>query len=309
MTSPITLDALRILDAIDRRGSFAAAADELFRVPSALSYSVNKLESDLGVTLFDRSRRKSELTPAGRLILEQGRHILVATEELTALAKAAESGWEVELKICVDNVINCDPVYELIEAFQQVQPKTQIRLIEEVLAGTWDALNADRCDLIIGAAGEPPTQSFGVHHLGQVEFDFVVAADHPLTQEAQPIAMSKIRHYPTLVIADSSRDLPGLNVGLLDGRSRIILPNAEHKLAALIKGLGVGYLPRHGIQHALAEGQLKVLKLEDTRAPQSLCVAWKNTNTGKALKWFVQELKQMEFDKKIGLTKYLSNNT
>jgi len=56
MISPLTLDALRTLDAIDRRRSFAAAADELFRVPSAVSYTINKLEEELGVALFDRSR-------------------------------------------------------------------------------------------------------------------------------------------------------------------------------------------------------------------------------------------------------------
>ena len=54
MAYAITLDALRVLDTIDRKGSFGAAADALFRVPSALSYTVNKLESDLGINIFDR---------------------------------------------------------------------------------------------------------------------------------------------------------------------------------------------------------------------------------------------------------------
>ena len=52
MKYPITLDALEVLDAIDRKGSFAAAANELFRVPSAISYTVQKLEQDLDVVLF-----------------------------------------------------------------------------------------------------------------------------------------------------------------------------------------------------------------------------------------------------------------
>lgn len=51
----LTLEALRVMDAIDRRGSFAAAADELGRVPSALSYTMQKLEEELDVVLFDRS--------------------------------------------------------------------------------------------------------------------------------------------------------------------------------------------------------------------------------------------------------------
>ena len=48
----ISLDALQILDAIDTRGSFAAAADALHRVPSALTHAIRKLEDDLAVTLF-----------------------------------------------------------------------------------------------------------------------------------------------------------------------------------------------------------------------------------------------------------------
>ncbi|WP_140411965.1 LysR family transcriptional regulator, partial [Escherichia coli] len=55
----LTLEALRVMDAIDRRGSFAAAADELGRVPSALSYTMQKLEEELDVVLFDRSGHRT----------------------------------------------------------------------------------------------------------------------------------------------------------------------------------------------------------------------------------------------------------
>ena len=51
----LTLEAIRVLDAIDRRGSFAAAADELGKVPSALSYTVQKLEDELDAMLFGYS--------------------------------------------------------------------------------------------------------------------------------------------------------------------------------------------------------------------------------------------------------------
>ena len=99
MTLLITLEALQTLDAIEHRQSFAAAAEELHRVPSAVSYTINKLEEDLGVTLFDRSKRRAELTATGRLVLEQGRHILKAAEELSALARQAADGWEAELEV------------------------------------------------------------------------------------------------------------------------------------------------------------------------------------------------------------------
>lgn len=167
MFSPITLDALRTLDAIDRRKSFAAAAEELYRVPSALSYTISKLEEELGVEIFDRSRRKAELTPVGRLILEQGRDILLATEELTQLARQKAEGWEVELTLCIDSLISYEPVFELIAEFQQIQPRVKVRLLEEVLGGGWDALNSERCDLVIGAPGASPARKIETFPLGK----------------------------------------------------------------------------------------------------------------------------------------------
>jgi len=60
----LSLDALLVLDAIARKGSFAAAAEELHRVPSAITYTVQKLEQDLDVQLFDRSGHRARLTRA-----------------------------------------------------------------------------------------------------------------------------------------------------------------------------------------------------------------------------------------------------
>ena len=300
MTLLITLDALQTLDAIERRHSFAAAAEELHRVPSAVSYTINKLEEDLGVELFDRSRRKAELTATGRLVLEQGRHILKASEELTALVRQAADGWETELRICIESVLSCDAIYDLIEEFQHIQPKTQIRLSEEVLSGSWDALIDDRCDLVIGAEGAAPASGFAQHALGQVIFDFAVAAGHPLTQLPTPLPASAILDYPTVIVSDSSQRLATRSAGLLDGRSRIYVPNIEHKIAAQRKGLGVGYLPRHRIMQQLAQGQLEILTLDVPRPPVDISVAWQRNNSGKGLQWFVERLQRMQFDPVLG---------
>jgi DNA-binding transcriptional LysR family regulator len=93
MKYPITLDALEVLDAIARKGSFAAAGNELFRVPSAISYTVQKLEQDLDVVLFRKEGRKAVLTQAGKVLLEHGREILEATERLAVATKKTHSGF------------------------------------------------------------------------------------------------------------------------------------------------------------------------------------------------------------------------
>lgn len=295
MTSLITLDALQTLDAIERRQSFAAAAQELHRVPSAVSYTISKLEEELGMPLFDRSRRKAELTPVGRLVLEEGRKILKASAELAALARQAADGWETELRICIDTILTCEPVYALIEAFQRIQPKTEIRLSEEVLGGSWDALVDNRCDLVIGAEGAPPAPGFVLHPLGEVVFEFAVAANHPLTKLPLPLPTKAILDYPTVIVADSSQRLPGRSAGLLDGRSRIFVPSIEHKIDVQCKGLGVGYLPRYRIAQELDEGRLELLTLDVPRPPVEISAAWRRGNSGKGLKWFADQLKHMHF--------------
>lgn len=101
----LTLEALRVMDAIDRRGSFAAAADELGRVPSALSYTMQKLEEELDVVLFDRSGHRTKFTNVGRMLLERGRVLLEAADKLTTDAEALARGWETHLTIVTEALV------------------------------------------------------------------------------------------------------------------------------------------------------------------------------------------------------------
>jgi DNA-binding transcriptional LysR family regulator len=294
MSSPITLDALNVLDAIERKKSFAAAADELFRVPSAISYTVNKLEDDLGIALFDRSKRKAELTTVGKMIIEQGRLILKATDELTHMAKQSANGWESELRICIDSILLFQPIYALIAQFQQEYPWINIHVSEEVFGGTWDSLLAGRSNLIIGATGEPYNSDFATHKLGDIDFVFAVAKNHPLVNEQQPISPKTIKQYPSIVVADSSRNLPGRSAGLLDGQSRITVSTVEKKIEAHLFGLGVGYLPLHRIGAQLESGELVTIQLANYESRNSeLSMAWRKDNKGKALTWFVNNIQEI----------------
>lgn len=68
----VNFDVLMILDALDRHGSFATAAESLYKTPAALSYMIQKLESDLNIVLLDRSGHRAKFTDTGRLMLEKG---------------------------------------------------------------------------------------------------------------------------------------------------------------------------------------------------------------------------------------------
>lgn len=291
MQTKLTLEALEVLDAIDKKGSFAAAAAALYRVPSAVTYSVHKLEEDLGVTLFKKEGRRSVLTPAGKVLLTQGRMLLDAAERLVETTRQVSIGWESHLNIAIDSILCFDVIYAHLETFYQLKPDIEINLYEEVLGGAWEAIIKDRVDLVIGAI-KPPTHTHGLHYkeIMQVAWTFVVARTHPLTEIDQPLTQADIRKFRAVVIRDSSQQLPTLTQRVFDKQTILRVATMQHKIDAQIKGLGVGFLPRHRIQKQLDNGNLVALPLAEEIPHTPLHLAWKSNNKGKALRWFINRL-------------------
>ena len=289
----LSLDALLVIDAIDRKGSFAAAAEELHRVPSALTYSVQKLEQDLGVELFDRRGHRAVLTAAGRELLNEGRHLLRAAGELEDRVKRVATGWEAEFRIAYDDIIPVRSILDLAAEFHHQECGTRLRIAAEVLGGCWDALASGRADLVIGASGDSPAGGgYRTRALGSVEWVFAVAPDHPLAQMPEPLKAVDIQRHRAVSVADSSRNLPPRTTGLLSGQETITVHNLQAKLTAQRTGLGVGNLPRHLAEREHAAGMLVIRRTEEPKVSQALFTAWRTSHKGKALAWFAERLRE-----------------
>lgn len=292
MKPQINLDGLHVIDAIAREGSFAAAAEALHRVPSSVTYAVRRVEESLGVRLFDRAGHRAELTAAGEALLREGRELLQLANALGRKVQRVATGWEAELRIAVGDLVPFEPILELCDAFYAVAPDTHLQLSREVLGGAWDALHAERADLVIGAAGDAPMgEGYSVHPLGEVQFIFALAADHPLALVPEPLPMDLIRKYRAVAAADSSRGLPPRTVGLLPGQPVLTVPDLQTKREAHIRGLGVGYLPLHMIQSDIEAGRLVTRRTEDGLGSRpQLFYAWPSRHLGKGLEWFREQL-------------------
>ena len=287
----LSLEALQVIDAIDRKGSFAGAADELHRVPSAVTYSVRQLEEGLGIDLFDRRGNRAILTEAGRELLTEGRRLLLAAADLECRVQQVAKGWESELRIAVDTLIGIDRLYRLVDEFYREETGTRLRLSHEVLGGTWDALVGGRADLLVGATGAPPAgRNYVIHPLGRIEMVFVAAPFHPITREAAPLTDEVIQRHRAVSVADSSRLLPPRTVGLLSGQDALTVPTMEAKAAAHVAGLGVGFLPSWIAQREAQAGHLVILEVAAPRPEADIYVAWRPGQQGKALKWFAKRL-------------------
>ena len=287
----LTLDAIQVIDAIDRRGSFAAAAAELHRVPSAITYSVRQLEEALGVGLFDRGGHRAVLTDAGRALLEEGRRLLGAAFELECRVQQVARGWESELRIAVDTVVPVERLFGLAEEFYAQESGTRLRFAHEVLGGSWDALATGRADLVVGASGDAPSgRNFATQPLGRAEMWLVAAPFHPASREPEPLDVATVERYRAVSVADTSRLLPPRTVGFLAGRDQLTVPSMQAKAAAHVAGLGVGFLPRWMAEREASAGRLRILRTEPARPAAELCTAWRAGSPGKALAWFVRRL-------------------
>ena len=286
----LSLDALQVLDAIDRKGSFASAADELNRVPSAITYSVRQLEEGLGVDVFDRRGHRAVLTAAGRELLNEGRHLLRSAADLECRVRQVAKGWEVELRIAVDTLVGAEKLMGLAEEFYAEKSGTRLKLGHEVLGGTWDALAAGRADLAL-ATGDPPAGGgYATRRLAPVEMVFAAAPFHPICREPEPIPDAAIQQHRGVSIADTSRHLAPRTVGLVTGQDVLTVASLEAKTAAQVAGLGVGYLPRWIAEREAGAGHLRILQVEGVRLETDLLAAWRAGHEGRALKWFVKRL-------------------
>ncbi|EKO3586947.1 LysR family transcriptional regulator [Vibrio metschnikovii] len=290
MQSPITLEALHILDAIDRRGSFAAAANELNRAPSSLSYQIQKLEQDLDMMIFDRSGHKASFTDAGRLILERGRTILSAAEKLVNDATLLANGWELDITLAFDGIIPVANFFPLVDALGNVS-KTRIRLQEEILAGSWESLATGRADLLICPKIDSLPQEVKSERLGSMSLIWVAASAHYVHRRRGEFDEQARQKYRVIAIADTAREQPAMSINILEKQPRLTVSNFNAKCQALVEGLGIGTLPIQIAQPLIASGQLqKISGSMDKHI--DIVMAWRRNTTGEAKSWCIQYLKK-----------------
>jgi len=290
--NPITIEALETLDAIDRRGSFAKAAEELNKATSAVSYTVQKMEEMLDIALFQRQGRRSVLTPAGRLLLVEGREILQTTARLANKAQEVATGWEPRIRIAVESLQSYPAFFTVLRDFLNEHATLEIDVCESVLNGGWEALQQGRVDLLVGAPGPVPLQKgYRTIALPRTELAIVIACDHELAAMAVNAdnfdqLLANVRR---VVTHDTSTFDIARSAGLSSDGKMFYVQNIDQKVEAIRAGIGIGHLPRQRIETQLVTGELIILESTDDPVYDSF-LAWKISHKGKGLQALTQRL-------------------
>jgi DNA-binding transcriptional LysR family regulator len=293
-------DELALLEAIRQSGSLSRAAARLGKAPSTISHAARQLETRFDALLFDRRRYRLQLTPAGNLLVDEAARLMQDVARLTQRVKQVASGWEDRLWIVTDELLEFELLIPVIRTFDALDSGVKLRVTHEVLGGTWEALRDGRADLIIGATNEPPAiPNLRWFELGDIEWVFAVSPRHPLAGVDGALAREQIAQHRAVAVADSARVSGARAYGVLGGQAALAVPSMHAKIVAQRDGLGVGWLPRQRVASLLKRGELVEKRTADPREPNLLYVGWRGDREGRALQWWLEQLRQPRLAKRL----------
>lgn len=260
--------ALEAVLAIARHGSFRAAALDLGMSTTALSHTIGRLESGLGVRLFNRTTRSVSLSDAGRDFVER---TAPALAEIRAAMDTARSRSETPSGLLRLNasVQGGRQIAPLILEFLRRYPDMQVDLVTE---GRLVDIVAEGFDMGLRSADLVPRDMIALP-LGKPQRYAVVASPdwlktHPAPQTPADLPLQhclRVR-LPNGALFRWLFERNG-EVVQIDAKGRLTLDEAEIARAAVLEGVGIGYFIEHDVAEDIALGRM-IRLLEDWTPPR-----------------------------------------
>lgn len=255
----ISLEQWLAFVAVVEKGSYAAAAAQLHKTQSAITYLINRLEAQLDVSVFEIKGRKAQLTPVGDMLLEQARTLLRDAGAIEKSARLSTAGWEPEIRLAIEILFPSEIVIQALQAFAQDSPDTRIEAYETVLSGTAEALLARRVDMAI--TPQIPTGFLG-DALLKLKLIAVAHPDHPLHQLKRKISQRDLRAHRHLLVRDSGMNRDR-HASSAETQRRWIFGSFAASIEAARCGAGFAWYPAPLIDEDLQTGALKPLPLQE----------------------------------------------
>ena len=293
MIDSLTLDQLRMFVAAAETGSFSAAGRRLGRAQSSISQSVQLLEYQLRVTIFDRSGRMPQLTDAGRALLSNAVDILAHADALRARASSMAAGVEPELAIAADSVFPSQPLAASLRAMQELFPSLSVKLYTEVIGTAEKRLRDGDAQVGLYAFSMFPSPELEGRPLIDIPLVPVASPHHPLAGIGRPLDRRDLEAHVQLILTDGRPGSPGVTHGVVSPKVWRFADLAR-RLDFLLEGLGWGSMPVHMVAGHIATGQLVELPLADPHTTLQRipihAVHLRGKPPGHAGRWLIKDL-------------------
>lgn len=282
-----SLDQLRIFLAIVDEGSFGGAARKMGRAVSAISYGMQQMESQLGMTLFAREgSRKPELTEDGIGLLAEVRAVANASDALLAKTQSLHAGLESDVSLVLDVMVPGGVIAQVLKDFRTKFPTVSLKLNVEGLGAVAACVLEGEAEIGIAGPVVSDHPEFEKQAIGEVELVPVATPQHPLAQAG--VRPGESRKHLQIVLADRSSLTEGKQFSVLSPMTwRLGDLGSKHIL--LRQGIGWGNMPRHQVAQDLASGELVELDLPEKPGDKYILSAlWRrNKRPGPATHWLI----------------------
>ncbi|HET8613492.1 MAG TPA: hydrogen peroxide-inducible genes activator [Sphingomonas sp.] len=272
-----TLKQLQYLVALQEHGHFGNAAEACFVTQSTLSAGLRELESLLGLTLVERTRRVVRFTPTGERIAAQARRVLAEAETLTDLARAAGKPLSGELRMGVIPTIAPFLLPRLLPRLRAEWPDLKLYLREEVTGAACESLARGRLDCVLLAL---PYRCGEVESVDLFEDRLFVALPEDGSTPPPAIKPQAIDESRLLLLEDGhclkDHALAACNRPELNAEAAM-LGTSLHTLVQMVdNGLGVTLLPEMAIEAGILNGTDVIARPLDAEHPnRRIALAWR----------------------------------
>jgi len=260
MNAPrISLDQWLTFKTVVDEGSYALAAEKLNKSQSSVSYGIKQLNDNLPQAVLELKGRKAALTEAGQVLYRHAEQILNQASNAESVAHSLSLGFESEITIAIDVLVNIQSVICAFEEFSQENPHTRLRVLETSLSGTSEALLEKQADLVIGSV--IPT-GFSGTPLMQITMMPVAAPGHPLIQNNEKVDELEMRAYRQVVLRDTGSRREQ-DAGWLEADQRWMVSHFSSSMKIIKSGLAFAILPRNWIEEELQREELVQIPLKE----------------------------------------------
>jgi len=274
----MTLNELRFVVALAKIKNFKKAADASFITQPALSLAVKKLEDELGVMLFERSRKEISLTTIGELVVQQATKVLEEAERVKEIAKHGQNQLSGQLKLGAIYSVGPYLIPELIPLLRQAAPEMPLLIEENLTANLENQLKGGVIDLAIIAL---PFNIPGINTipLYEEEFAVVVPSGHEWAKR-KSIAADELNQEKVLLLSSGHcfsnqviKSCPSLT-----RKGEVLQGNSLETIRNMVaSNLGITVLPISATGSKYQNGLTKVIPFDQPRPKRQIALAWRKS--------------------------------
>ncbi len=252
----ITLEQIQCLQAVSTFGSINSAAENLNKAKSAISYSILRLDEQLGFSTLDRSQYRIQLTAQGLAFLDKAKVLLNDYEKLKVEIEKIRSGVETKISLSATAIFPTQVLNNVLKKLMTEFPSTEFTFHREILSGERMLMN-QQVDIAIFES-LVNTLDLEAKKIGKTTLKLVISSTHPfLKKPKKEQTLDHLIQYPHIIQRSTLPD--DRTVGIHALSKRWTVSDIDSKKDLILNNLGWGRLPDHFVDKELKQNKLKHL--------------------------------------------------